>query len=311
MVGRVGPDELELDRGPPVPERPGRGCPTACTGTSSRLYREVLAGLRAAGRAADGAGQRRRSTRGASTTACSTAPAPARRRRSTTATRGPRRRSRPVHAVVAARPRCTRGPGSSSCRSTRSTSWPRRAGRRAFAAARTMLLIPDLLGYWLTGVRWRRGDERLDDRAARRPATRTWDDRPDRRRSGSPRGALRAARRARATSLGPLRRRCPRDDRRSRPRPLLTLVGSHDTASAVVGVPADGRPRSPTSPAAPGRSSASSSTQPVLTEASRPANFTNEARRRRPDPLPAQRHGPVAAPGVAPDLGARRRRRRT
>ena len=34
---------------------------------------------------------------------------------------------------------------------------------------RQALLIPDLLGYWLTGVQRRRGDERLHHRPARRP----------------------------------------------------------------------------------------------------------------------------------------------
>ena len=35
--------------------------------------------------------------------------------------------------------------------------------------ARRVLLVPDLLGYWLTGVAGRRGDQRLHHRPARRP----------------------------------------------------------------------------------------------------------------------------------------------
>ena len=56
----------------------------------------------------------------------------------------------------------------------------------------------------------------------------------------------------------------------------MTLVGSHDTASAVVGVPADRDALRLHRLRAPGRWSASSSTEPILTEASRAANFTNE-----------------------------------
>ena len=58
--------------------------------------------------------------------------------------------------------------------------------------------------------------------------------------------------------------------------PLVTTVGSHDTASAVVGVPAVGARLRATSPAAPGAWSASSWDAPVLTEDGRAANFTNE-----------------------------------
>ena len=57
----------------------------------------------------------------------------------------------------------------------------------------------------------------------------------------------------------------------------MIAVGSHDTASAVVGVPAASTSTSPTSPRAPGRSSASSSPAPVLTDEARAADFTNEA----------------------------------
>ena len=56
----------------------------------------------------------------------------------------------------------------------------------------------------------------------------------------------------------------------------VVAVGSHDTASAVVARAGRANRASPTSPAAPGRWSGWSWTQPVLTEASRAANFTNE-----------------------------------
>ena len=58
----------------------------------------------------------------------------------------------------------------------------------------------------------------------------------------------------------------------------VVAVGSHDTASAVVGVPMqpDAQATRRTSPSAPGPLPASSSPQPVLTEEARLANFTNE-----------------------------------
>ncbi len=56
----------------------------------------------------------------------------------------------------------------------------------------------------------------------------------------------------------------------------MVAVGSHDTASAVAAVPAADRGLRLHLLAAPGRWSGSNSTHPVLTEASRAANFTNE-----------------------------------
>ena len=46
-------------------------------------------------------------------------------------------------------------------------------GSARLLLARNLLLIPDLLGYWLTGVISDRDDERVDHRPARR-ATRSW-----------------------------------------------------------------------------------------------------------------------------------------
>ena len=50
--------------------------------------------------------------------------------------------------------------------------------------------------------------------------------------------------------------------------------------------------------------------RPVLTEESRGANFTNEVGVDGTDPVPAQRHGPVAAAGVPAGLAGPGRRRR-
>ena len=91
------------------------------------------------------------STRGRSTTACSTPTA--RCSASPFHYRDARtdggRRARCTRS--SRRPSCTRGPACSSCRSTRSTSWPPAADGRRSDGAATMLLMPDLLGYWLTG----------------------------------------------------------------------------------------------------------------------------------------------------------------
>ena len=92
------------------------------------------------------------------------------------------------------------------------------------------------------------------------------------RRLGIP--AVAARRRYRGPGARPLGCRCvarpARRGRRSSPRSARTTPHRRWSACRPT------TPGSPTSPAAPGRSSASSSTDPVLTEASRQANFTNE-----------------------------------
>jgi rhamnulokinase len=132
--------------------------------------------------------------------------------------------------------------------------------------ARTMLLIPDLLAYWLTGSAGRRGHQRLDHLAVRRP-------RPDLGGGSDPQGRPPAAHLPAAAPAGRRHRPYRRTSRWS-PLPVIA-VGSHDTASAVVAVPATG----------PHFAYISSGTwslagmelaAPVLTEASRAANFTNE-----------------------------------
>ena len=90
---------------------------------------------------------------------------------------------------------------------------------------------------------------------------------------------------------------------------LVTAVGSHDTASAVVGVPATGRNFGYVSCGtwalvgveldAPG----AHRRQPA-------GQLHQRARRRRHHPLPAQRHGAVAAVGVAALVEPARRRGR-
>ena len=180
--------------------------------------------------------------------------------------RRPHRRRSPAGARGRPATSSTPRPGCSTCRSTRSTSSPPTAAPRSSTAARTLLLIPDLLAYWLTGAVGAERHQRLHHRAARRRAAGSWADRPDRRGSA-----------CRRRCFPPLREP---GDRRSgccadvRPRPACR-AGAGDRrrlARHRVGRRRRARRRpsgSPTSPAAPGRWSASSWTHPVLTEASR------------------------------------------
>lgn len=138
------------------------------------------------------------------------------------------------------------------------------AGTPALDAARTLLLIPDLLAYWLTGETGAEvtnaSTTGLLDVRSRAWATGLME------RAGIPQGLFPTPRQP-GDVIGPVQ------GRKSLP---LIAVGSHDTASAVVAVPARGE----------NFAYISSGTwslvgmeldQPVLTEASRAANFTNEA----------------------------------
>ena len=133
--------------------------------------------------------------------------------------------------------------------------------------AQTMLLIPDLLAYWLTGeigaeLTNASTTQLLDARAQ------SWADGLI-RTAGLP-GRLFPPLRQPGSIIGVLRREL------GLPTVPVIAVGSHDTASAVVAVPAEGQDFG----------YISSGTwslvgmeldAPVLTEASRAANFTNEA----------------------------------
>ena len=90
----------------------------------------------------------------------------------------------------------------------------------------------------------------------------------------------------------------------------VTIVGSHDTASAVVGVPAAGDAFAYISCGTWGLVGVELDA-PVLTRGQPGRELHERARRGRPGPLPAQRDGAVAAPGVDADVGDARRRRRT
>jgi rhamnulokinase len=146
-------------------------------------------------------------------------------------------------------------------------------GTPQLAAARTLLLIPDLLAYWLTGsagaeitnasttqlldVRRRSWAASLMDRAGIPPRLF-----PPLRQPGDTIGVL----------LPDAAARIPA---RRKPLPLIA-VGSHDTASAVAAVPAGGSDFAYVSCGTWSLVGVELD-QPVLTEASQRANFTNEA----------------------------------
>jgi len=146
------------------------------------------------------------------------------------------------------------------------------SGTPALDAAHTLLLLPDLLGYWLTGQRWAEATnasttQLLDVRG------RTWATELA-RRLGVPGEILPRLREA-GDVVGDVLPSVAAELGVDRAGPVIA-VASHDTASAVVGVPME-----------PGVNAAyiSSGTwslvgveldQPVLTDAAMEANFTNE-----------------------------------
>jgi rhamnulokinase len=146
------------------------------------------------------------------------------------------------------------------------------ASTPAFTSARTLLLIPDLLGYWLTGEV---GAEvtNASTMALLDVASRTWATGLMERVGLPPR--LFPALRQPGDVIGQVDDASGVAGADGKALPLIA-VGSHDTASAVVAVPADGE----------NFAYISSGTwslvgmeldRPVVTEASRAANFTNEA----------------------------------
>ncbi|ORT56470.1 rhamnulokinase family protein [Streptomyces sp. CB03238] len=145
-------------------------------------------------------------------------------------------------------------------------------GTAGLAAARRLLLIPDLITYWLTG---RQGTELtnasttqlIDPRTgdwARDVAARLGIDLslfPPLRRPGDPAGTLLPHVREETGLPGPV---------------PVTTVASHDTASAVAAVPATGGERFAYICTGTWSLVGLELDAPVLTEASRTANFTNE-----------------------------------
>jgi rhamnulokinase len=135
----------------------------------------------------------------------------------------------------------------------------------------TALLIPDLISYWLTGIR---GTELTNA-----STTGLLDANTD-RWAGSVASAvgidpgLFAPLRAPGALIGPLSREVSADIGVAQPVPVYA-VGSHDTASAVVGVPANTERFAYISSGTWSLVGVELA-KPVLDEASRQANFTNE-----------------------------------
>ncbi|MFR0355492.1 rhamnulokinase [Streptomyces sediminimaris] len=264
MVGRVGPGSLELTEAHRFANRPVR-VPEGLRWDVLALYGGVLDGLRAAGRVdsvgidswavdyglldRDGAllgnpvHYRDPRTEGVAEKVWATLPA----ERLYAATGLQYAPFNTLYQLVAAR------------------------GSAQLAAAGRLLLIPDLLSYWLTGEQ---GTELTNASTTQLidPRTRDWShDVASRlgvdlglfaplRRPGDPAGALRPEVLAETGLRGPV---------------PVTTVGSHDTASAVVAVPAGGE-RFAYICTGTWSLAGLELGAPVLTEASRAANFTNE-----------------------------------
>jgi rhamnulokinase len=147
-------------------------------------------------------------------------------------------------------------------------------GTSQLAAARTLLLIPDLLAYWLTGSAGAEitnaSTTQLLDVRTRSWATSLMD------RAKIPRRLFPQLRQPGDTIgvLLPEVAAAARMEIRPRPLPLIA-VGSHDTASAVASVPAAGGDFAYISCGTWSLVGVELE-HPVLTEASRRANFTNE-----------------------------------
>lgn len=265
MVGRAGPDTLDLTEAHRFPNRPVR-LPEGLRWDILGLYGGVLDGLRAAGPVdsvgidswavdyglldADGAllgnpvHYRDARTDGVPEQVWATVP-PGDLYRATGIQYAP---FNTLYQLVAAR---------------RTPQLP--------SAAR-LLLIPDLIAYWLTGEQ---GTELTNASTTQLidPRTRDWNhDLADRlgidlalfaplRRPGDPAGALLPAAQERAGLPGPV---------------PVTAVGSHDTASAVAAVPAARGERFAYLCTGTWSLAGLELDAPVTTEASRAANFTNE-----------------------------------
>ncbi|MFG1664557.1 rhamnulokinase family protein [Streptomyces sp. Y7] len=264
MVGRVGPDRLELTEAHRFPNRPVR-IPEGLRWDVLGLYAGVLDGLRAAGRVdsvgidswavdyglldADGAllgnpvHYRDARTEGVAEKVWATVPA-AQLYAATGLQYAP---FNTLYQLTAAR------------------------GTSQLAHAQRLLLVPDLLTYWLTGEQ---GTELTNASTTQLidPRTRDWSyDIASRlgidlglfaplRQPGDPAGLLRAEVLEETGLSGPV---------------PVTAVGSHDTASAVAAVPADGE-RFAYICTGTWSLAGLELDAPVLTEESRAANFTNE-----------------------------------
>lgn len=268
MVGRVAPNELELTEIHRFSNDPVR-LPDGLHWDILRLYREVLAGLREATRAADGLVSIGVDSWGVDHGLLDQDGTllgdPYHYRDDRTATSVDA-----VHEIVP--------PAELYARTGLqflpfNTIYQLAAARRTsiFELARTMLLIPDLLGYWLSGVPVAEVTN-ASTTGLLDVHRRTWDDELIASLALPP--SLFPPLAAPGDVIGPLRDDVRRETGASIDT-VLALVGSHDTASAVVGVPAGD---ASFAYIACGTWSlvGVELDHPVLTEESRAANFTNE-----------------------------------
>ncbi len=268
MVGRVAPNELELTEVHRFPNDPVR-LPDGLHWDILRLYREVLAGLREGTRATDGL-----VSIGIDSWAIDYGlldeagsllgdPYHYRDARHAAAVGA-------VHDIIAPADLYART-GLQFLPFNTIYQLAAARGTAAFGAARTMLLIPDLLGYWLSGTRVAEVTN-ASTTALLDVHRRTWDiDLID--SLGFP-PSLFPPLGAPGDVIGPLRDEV-RSETEASAETLLTLVGSHDTASAVVGVPAGDVPFAYI---ACGTWSlvGVELDHAILSDESREANFTNE-----------------------------------
>jgi rhamnulokinase len=138
-------------------------------------------------------------------------------------------------------------------------------------AARDLLLLPDLLAYWLTGTR-RAEVTNASTTGLLDVGARTWSHDVARRVGIDP--ALFAPLIEAGERIGELSPHVLADTGLAGPVPVIA-VGSHDTASAVVGVPAEGE-RFAFISCGTWSLVGVELPAPVLTGASRAANFSNE-----------------------------------
>ncbi|WP_327365582.1 rhamnulokinase [Streptomyces sp. NBC_01217] len=270
MVGRVGPDTLDLTEAHRFPNRPVR-LPEGLRWNIAGLYAGVLDGLRAAGAATDGhlasigidswavdyglldadgallgnpAHYRDARTDGIADKVWATLPAD----RLYAATGIQYAPFNTLYQLVAAQ------------------------GSAQLAAARQLLLIPDLIAYWLTGER---GTEVTNASTTQLldPRTGDWA-----RGVAEPLGidtTLFAPLRRPGTPAGRLLAPVQEQTGLNSPVPV-TAVASHDTASAVAAVPAAAGERFAYICTGTWSLAGLELDAPVLTEESRRANFTNE-----------------------------------
>ena len=144
-------------------------------------------------------------------------------------------------------------------------------GAGQWELAELMLLVPDLVVHWLTGTP---GAERTNASTTGLLDATTGEWSRQVLDAAGLRPSLLAPIRSPGQVVGPLLP-AMREETGLGPEVVVTTVGSHDTASAVVGVPADG-PRFAYVACGTWALVGVELDAPVLTEDSRAANFTNE-----------------------------------